>query len=165
MKALPLPVTGGKLRTLQNYINVKSRADFILVMAWLVAAANPRGPYPVLDITGEQGTAKSTLLKILRSLIDPNNAPFRSPPREPRDLYISAGNSWVLTYDNLSYLPDWLSDGLSHLSTEGGFATRELYSDDEERLFNAMRPSTLGAIEQVVKKGDLAERIISLQLN
>jgi len=37
-----------------------------------------RGPYPVLCLAGEQGTGKSTLARLVRSLIDPASAPLRS---------------------------------------------------------------------------------------
>jgi hypothetical protein len=45
-----------------------------------------RGPYPVLALMGEQGSAKSSFATILRSLVDPNTAALRSFPREDRDL-------------------------------------------------------------------------------
>jgi phage/plasmid primase-like uncharacterized protein len=164
---LPVPVAGGSIKTLRKYLNIKKddEDDFRLVIAWLLIALNPRGPYPVLSVTGESGTTKSSLLKILRGLVDPNVAPLRAPPRDERDLFIAANNSHILAYDNLSWLPEWLSDGLSRIATEGSFSTRMLYTDDEERLFNAMRPIMLGAVDDIVVKGDLAERIIALLLS
>ena len=90
---------------MRDFINVKADEDFILVIAWLLAALRDTGPYPVLTVIGEQGSAKSTLMEILRSLIDPNVANLRSPPRDDRDLFIAAGNAHVLAYDNLSGLP------------------------------------------------------------
>ena len=57
-----------------------------------------RGPYPVLAISGEQGTAKSTLVAILRALIDPNASPLRALPREDRELFIQANNGWLLAF-------------------------------------------------------------------
>jgi len=35
---------------------------------------------------------------------------------------IAALNSHVIAYDNLSVIPDWLSDALCVLSTGGGFS-------------------------------------------
>jgi hypothetical protein len=61
-------------------------------------------------LTGEHGTAKSTFARIMRALLDPHTTPLRSPPREDRDLFIAANNGWVIAVDNVSKLPDWLSD-------------------------------------------------------
>ena len=162
MQALPTPVKGS-IEALREFLNVDDDG-FVLAVSWLLAALRERGPYPVLHAQGEAGSAKSTLLKVLRSLIDPNIAMLRAPPREDRDVFIAATNAYVPTFDNLSYLPDWLSDTLARLATGGGFGNRMLYTDDEERLFDAIRPILLGSIENVVIKGDLADRSISLAL-
>ena len=79
----------------------------MLVVAWLLAALRHGGPYPLLAVSGEQGSAKTVLSKILRALIDPNAAPVRTAPREERDLFIAASNGHLLAFDNLSDLPPW----------------------------------------------------------
>jgi hypothetical protein len=89
---------------------------------------------------------------------------LRSLPRGDRDLFISANNGYVLAFDNVSNLPLWLSDSLARLATGGGFGTRELYTDSEETLFDAMRPIILNGIEDFVTRGDLADRVIALGL-
>ena len=93
-------------------------------------------------------------------LVDPNLAPLRSLPREDRDLFIAANNGHVIVFDNVSGLPDWLSDSLCRLATGGGFATRQLYTDGDEVLFDAMRPIILNGIEDFVSRPDLADRTI-----
>ena len=123
-----------------------------------------RGPYPVLALFGEQGTAKSTFAKILRLLIDPNTMPSRAPPREDRDLFIAAVNGHVLVFDNVSDLAEWICDTLCRLSTGGGFTTRQLYTDQDEVLFDATRPVILNGIEEIVNRPDLADRAIFLTL-
>jgi hypothetical protein len=117
-----------------------------------------------LAVNGEQGSAKSTLGRVARALIDPNVAPLRRPPRDERDLMIAARNGWVVALDNLSGIPPSLSDALCTLATGGGFGTRELYSDDEEKLFDAMRPIFLNGIEDVATRPDLLDRSICLTL-
>lgn len=163
MLALPEPKRGGKLSDLRQFINVRPE-DWVLVAGWLVAALRPDRPFPVLVLHGEQGSAKSTTARILRSLIDPNVAPLRSAPRDERDLMITATNGWMICLNNLSSLKTWLSDALCCLSTGGGFATRELHSDDEEVLFNAMRPVMLNGIEELITRSDLLERSIIVHL-
>ncbi|MFO0344702.1 MAG: hypothetical protein ACK503_00395 [Labrys sp. (in: a-proteobacteria)] len=126
MKAMPIPMGGGSIETLRSFLNVQTDADFVLVVAWALACLRNRGPYPVIVLSGEQGSAKSTFSAILRALLDPNTAPLRALPREDRDLFIAASNGHVLAFDNVSGLPAWISDTLCRLATGGGFAVRQL---------------------------------------
>jgi hypothetical protein len=164
MKPMPIPVRGGSIETLRSFLNVQTDADFALVVAWALACLRNRGPYPVIVLSGEQGSAKSTFSAILRSLLDPNTAPLRALPREDRDLFIAASNGHVLAFDNVSGLPAWISDTLCRLATGGGFAVRQLYSDQDEVLFDAARPVILNGIEDIVKRPDLADRAVFLTL-
>lgn len=164
MLPLPAPVEGGSIDALRPFLNVTSDSDFVLAVAWLLAALRDTGPYPLLALAGEQGTAKSTFATTLRSLVDPNSAPLRSSPREDRDLFIAANNGHVIGFDNMSGISPWLSDAMCRLATGGGWATRQLYSDSNEVLFNAMKPIVLNGIEDVVDRPDLADRMISLTL-
>jgi hypothetical protein len=165
MLPLPEPVCNGSLAELRRLINVRDEQDVVLITAWLLAGLRNRGPYPVLALTGEQGSAKSSLAALLRSLVDPNKAPLRTLPREDRDLFIAATNSHVIAIDNVSSLPSWLSDTLCRLSTGGGFATRQLYTDQDEVLLDVIRPIVLTGIEDVVTRGDLADRSILVRLD
>ena len=164
MQALPIPAPGGSVETLRTFLNVHSDTDFVLVVAWALACLRNRGPYPVIVLSGEQGSAKSTFSAILRSLLDPNTAPLRALPREDRDLFIAANNGHVLAFDNVSGLPGWISDTLCRLATGGGFAVRQLYTDQDEVLFDAARPVVLNGIEDIVTRPDLADRAIFLTL-
>jgi hypothetical protein len=78
---------------------------------------------------------------LVRALVDPNVAPVRALPREERELMIAADNGHLLAFDNLSGLPAWLSDALCRLASGGSFVVRKLYTNDEEVLFKAARPS------------------------
>jgi hypothetical protein len=173
MRALPEPVRGGKINELREFLNIGKDGkndgkaddkDFVLTVSFILAAFRERGPYPVLCLAGEHGSAKSTFTAILRRLIDPNSAPLRALPREDRDLFIAANNAHLLAFDNVSRMPDWISDTLCRLATGGGFATRQLYSDQDEALFDAMRPVILNGIEDIVIRPDLADRSVFLNL-
>ena len=164
MKPLPRPVKGGSLKDLADLLNLPDEESRILVISWLLGALRPKGPYPILVLEGEQGSAKSTTARMLRSVIDPFEAAVRSAPRDERDLFISANNSWVLAFDNLSRLHDRLSDAMCRLSTGGGFATRKLYSDDDELILNVTRPIILNGIDHIVERHDLQDRTIIIEL-
>src|ERR1700736_5730358 len=90
--------------------------------------------------------------------------PVRALPREERELMIAANNGHLLAFDNLSALPAWLSDALCRLASGGSFAVRQLYTNDEEVLFKAARPTLLNGIEDVIGRSDLADRAIFLTL-
>jgi hypothetical protein len=164
MLALPEPRQGGSIEALRPMLNLADRNDFVLVVAWLLASLRPVGPYPLLAVSGEQGSAKTVLSKLLRALIDPNTASVRALSREQRELSIAANNGHLLAFDNLSVLPAWLSDALCRLASGGSFALRRLYTDDEEVLFEAARPILLNGIEDVISRADLADRAIFLTL-
>ncbi|MDA1129627.1 MAG: bifunctional DNA primase/polymerase [Chloroflexi bacterium] len=161
MLPIPNPVAGGGIGSLRRFVNV-SDADWPLVLAWVVAALRNIGPYPVMVLNGEHGSAKSTTARVLRRLVDPNKADLRSEPKEPRDLMIAATNCMVVAFDNLSRVSDWLSDALCRLATGGGFSTRTLYENDEEMIFEAQRPVILNGINEIITKPDLLDRAITI---
>jgi hypothetical protein len=163
MLALPMPRRGGRLEDLRRLINCPEDSAFVLLLAWLAAALRGRGPFPLLALLGEQGSAKTTTGRVLKRLLDPRALDVRAEPKETRDLMIAARTNWLLVYDNLSHLPGWLSDALCRLATGGGFGTRELYTDDEEQTFLAMRPAIANGIEDFITRPDLLERSLLLR--
>jgi len=145
------------------FLNIRPE-QWPLVAVWLAAALRPVGPYPLLKLLGEQGSAKTTAARGLRAVVDPNAAPVRAEPRDTRDLMIAANNGWLLVLDNMSAVKPDLSDALCRLATGGGFATRTLYTDEDETIFDAQRPVVLTSIEEVGTRSDLLERSLIVEL-
>jgi hypothetical protein len=104
---------------------------------------------------GRAGVGEVDVLCNTAGALDLNTAPLRALPREDRDLFIAASNGHVLAFDNVSGLPAWISDTLCRLATGGGFAVRQLYSDQNEVLFDAARPVILNGTEEIVTRPDL----------
>jgi hypothetical protein len=159
MRPLPMPIHGGNSEILWKYINLDEPRR-ALCLGCLIAAFCPSGPYPVLAFTGEQGSGKSTAARVTRRLIDPNGADLRAPPHDARDLALTAKNGWYVVLDNVSTIEPWLSDALCRLTTGGGFATRQLYRDDDEVIFESCRPVIVTSIEDVVTRSDLLDRAV-----
>jgi hypothetical protein len=162
MAPLPMPQKDGHLTLLRNLVNVRDDDDFIILVAWLLAALRGKPPYPVLAIAGPAGAAKSTLLRFARDLIDPNKLDPGALPKETRDLAIGATKRFVQAFDNLSGIPAEIADALCRLSTGGGFAIRSLYTDDDEKVFSDTRPVVLAGVEDVAGRHDLADRTCHL---
>lgn len=164
MRPLPEPERGASIDALRSFVNVATDAQFYLVVAWLIAALRPSGPYPMLVINGEQGSGKSSAAEMLRNLCDPSTAPIRAAPRDERDLQIAAYNAHAIAYDNLSGVPEWLSDGLCRIATGAGFATRALHTDRDEMILSAARPISINGIPDLASRPDLADRALTIQL-
>jgi hypothetical protein len=161
---LPEPVPGGSLDPLRDLFNIGSEDDAKILIAWIVAALRPAGPYPVLDLAGEQGSAKSTTARALRSLIDPGEPMIRAAPKQERDLAIAVSNAHALVLDNLSDVQPWLSDALCRFATGGGWACRQLYTDDDQILIDAMKPIMINGIEELALRPDLKDRTLAVVL-
>ncbi|MFI5461454.1 MAG: hypothetical protein ACHRXM_39135, partial [Isosphaerales bacterium] len=160
---LPMPSRDGSIDLLRPYVNLTDR-DFRLLILWMAAALRPAGPYPILALYGQNGSAKSTLAKIVRRLIDPQAHPILAEPRNTRELMVSAVNGWLLVYDNISVIPRWLSDGLCLLATGGALAGYASFTNGERTVIHAQRPVILNGIEEFVRRGDLSDRALFLDL-
>jgi hypothetical protein len=162
---LPLPdPKPGEIRELRRFVNVESEEDFRLFVSLVVSALVPGVPYPIGILVGEQGTAKTTLAKIYRALVDPNVSPTRAMPKSEQDLYVAAMHGWVLSFDNLSGIPAAMADALCRVATGGGFSTRQLYTDLEEVSVHIRRPILLNGIPLSAERPDLLDRSIVLTL-
>ena len=159
MLPLPTPVRGGKIKALRPFLNTTD-FDFTLIVAYLLACLYPRGPYPILILYGEQGAAKTNFLRTLRKLVDPNEVTTSALPRSDRDLFIAAGNTHLLAFENVSKLSDAMSDNFCRLSTGGGLRLRTLFKDLDETLFRGARPIAFEGISNVVTRPDLQDRAL-----
>lgn len=164
MLALRAPERGGSIEELRPLLNLQDDTSWVLLVGCMLGHLRPVGPFPILIVDGEQGSAKSTLGRFVVRCIDPRKPELRRPPRSEHDLVIAAANGWLVAFDNLSGLQPWLSDSLCCLATGGGFSARQLYSDDDERLFDAMRPVLMNGIDQVATRSDLLDRAVHLHL-
>jgi hypothetical protein len=143
MLPLPLPQSGGSIETLRTLVNVRDENDFVLVLAWLLDAFRNKGQHPPLVLSGPEGTAKSTLVAILRALIDPSGTPLGGLPRTERELATLASQAYLLTFDNVSALSIQISNALCRLSTGAG-----------------ARPVIINGTNDVVTRPDLADRCL-----
>lgn len=164
MKSLPKPDLTGVFEDFKQHFHTRNEDDLRLIIGFMVQSLNPSGPYPLLIIQGEQGSAKTTTTNFVKALTDPSSGVNRSLSNSERDLSISAKNNHVMTFDNLSGLSANNSDVLCRFSTGGAFSIRANYTDDEELVFEYKRPVILNGIYDIITKPDLGSRSIIIHL-
>jgi len=167
------PDREGDLTEVKKYVNLKNNKDKILYLTYLVAGLNPTIPRVLLTIYGDQGSAKSTALRVARCIIDPSNAgpnhPSKagnllSPPKDETDLVGKSSRHYCLYFDNLSYCPDWMSDAFARLITGASFSKRKLYTDNDEVTFSEMPLLGMCGITLIAEKPDLLDRLLILEM-
>lgn len=161
--ALPRPLRGGSLDDLRALLNVGDAA-WDLLRGFLLSALMPEMPRPVGLLMGQQGTGKSDATKMLVRLVDPSPALTRSAPRDEQNWQVAASASWVVALDNVSKIPEWLSDAICRASTGEASVTRELYSNSEVSVMSFQRSVLFNTIDAGAFRGDLADRMVRVEL-
>ena len=163
MQAIPTPIGGETLDQLWALINVQVD-DRLMILAWLIECLRSDTPYVLLELVGEQGSAKSTTQEFLKKLIDPNAANLRSAPKRVEDIWIGANNCHVVSLENISFLPPAFQDALCVLATGGAHATRTLYTNKEEAIIQLCKPTIISGIVPNVTAQDLLDRCLHIEL-
>ncbi|KAB2351619.1 ATP-binding protein [Actinomadura rudentiformis] len=160
---LPEPVRGGALDGLRALVNL-TEEDFRLAIGWVVAAYLIEMPHPILFVQGEQGTAKSSLVRTLLALVDPQPAADREAPADKREWAIFSRASWAFSFDNLTEIAPWLSNSLCKGVTGDAVLQRVLHSDEDIAVFSFQRVialTTIGLKHEIA--GDLADRMLMVE--
>lgn len=87
--AMPVPTRSLPIDVLFGLVNLATESR-PLILAVLVASLIPDIPHPIVVLTGEQGTAKSTTARFLVRLIDRSASESRAAPRDITDWIVAA---------------------------------------------------------------------------
>lgn len=158
------PTRGGAVEEILGFLNLRGKEQEVLALVAIITAFIPDIPHPILYLHGEKGSAKTSMFRLVNSLIDPSTEDLLMFPRDINDLAQKLSHHWTCFFDNLSTLTDWQSDILSRAVTGAGFSKRELYTDEGDIIFQIRRVIGLNGINVVATKPDLLDRCILLEL-
>ena len=119
---------------------------------------------PILIPHGQQGSAKSTFQEFIKDLVDPSGALTLAFPKSVAEIVQQLSHNYVAYYDNVSSLPQWISDVLCRAVTGSGFSKRMLYTDDDDFIYKFKRCVGFNGINIAATKPDLLERALILEL-
>lgn len=160
----PLPIDGGNLDDLLEIINIKDQYNKLLLKILIIAGFIPGFSHPVIILHGQRGSAKSTCLRLFKSIVDPSIDDLLAPIKDINILSQIISHHWLTCFDNLSYLSRDMSDSLCRICTGGAVSTRQLYKDDSNIIRQMQNMVALNGINNVVMNPDLFERSIIIEL-
>ena len=163
-KALPEPVRGGSIMELRPFVNVATDDAFFLFVGFMLTVFRPKPPYMVLLVNGAQGSAKSTLTRMVRRILDPGMPEIRPLTDKPEDILIGARFARILAFDNLSGISAKAADTICSLVTGAGFGTRKFFTNLDEVYTEVSASVVLNGIDGLAERGDLADRAVHLEL-
>jgi hypothetical protein len=141
-----------------DLMNVKDQDDRLVEKGYIISLFYPDIPKPISIVEAEHGSAKTTEHELQKKLVDPSGTLTLTFPREISELVQKLSHNYVAYFDNVSKLPDWVSDQLCRASTGSGYSKRELYTDDEDVIYNFIRCTGINGINIAGLRQDLLDR-------
>lgn len=165
--AVPEEVSSGDLSKLDKYLNMADESK-ILILGWLTfSLAQPKveiSKFPILVLSGSQGTGKTVMSKLLLKFADPGSIGVRTFPSNQKDLAIACQSSHVLAYDNLRFLSPVMADALCIAATGGSITVRQLYTDADVMAIRLHGAVILNGLHPFINQSDLAQRCLTIEL-
>ncbi len=167
-KAMVMPAEKGDLNLLKKYLNLHA-TSVVLLVAWITyTLAHPKAPsskYPILVLSGNEGSGKSSLCKnVLIRLIDPSAIGVQVFPLNAKDLAIASQTAHMLCYDNIRGFKHNMADMLCIAATGGTITTRQLYTDADQQAISLHAAIVLNGIHSFIDTPDLSQRCLSIHL-
>lgn len=155
-----IPERDGDIKDLLGFVNITDEAQQCLLLSYLVNCFIPGVPKPPAHINGEKGSGKTTVSRLIKTMVDPSNIDTISLPSNRNELMLQLAQTYMPVYDNQVALMQWQSNLMCCAATGGGMSKRELNTDAGEIIFRFTRPVIMNGINGVAQESDLLDRCI-----
>lgn len=140
-------------------LNIKDDEDNnLLFKVYIIALFYPGIQHPALILYGKKGTAKSTLMELIKMLVDPSVIRTLAFSTNIESMVQKLAHNYICYFDNVSKINESISDILCRAVTGSGFSKRELFTNDEDIIYNFKRCIGINGINLGATKSDLVDR-------
>lgn len=145
-------------------IRANDEESKLILQVYIISLLIPDIQKPVLMLHGSEGSAKSSLQEMIKMIVDPSAVKTFSFPRDINELQQQLNHNYVVFFDNISIIKDHISDELCRAVTGSGSLRRQLYTDDDDMIFNFKRCIGFNGINLGATKADLLDRGLIIEL-
>lgn len=146
---------------------------------WMISLLFNQPPYPIVGPTGPEGSGKTMLLKMIKSLVDPKedtNAPamqkrtesllteLETDEKKTDDVNLTIYKNYFTVFDNVTKVPAKLMDILCRWVTGMNFSKRILFTTMETVELGGQRPLAITGIVNSIRNPDLISRIFNPEM-
>ncbi len=151
---------------IEKHFNLKNKNEKKLFSLYLISCFWGLSiSHPVLFLSAEQGSGKSTFLRKLERLIDPKTIDLPGLPHGKDGLELRMSNSYFVALDNLSYISRNTSDLIARIVTGGSSTKRALYENTKEVSVDVKGILAINSVSMIFKEPDVLDRMLILSLS
>lgn len=143
--------------------NVEEDDDILLLKVYIVSLFIPEIAHVILLSHGEKGSAKSTLQKLIKLLVDPSKPVLLTVHNDRNEFIQQCWQNYVVYYDNLKRTPEWLSDEACKAVTGVGSSKRKLFTDSETIVYEYKRCLGFNGINVILTEPDALDRSLMIE--
>lgn len=147
-----------------NLTNVKDKKHRQLVKVYIATLVIPEIAHVILSTHGSKGSAKSFLLRLIKMLIDPSKPVLLTLHKDIAQFTQQVSHNYLPFYDNIKYISQALSDEICKAVTGIGSTKRELYTDDEDIVYEYKHCPSLNGINVALTESDVLDRGLMIEL-
>ena len=150
---------------LTKLTNIKDDKTKLLVKVSLMTYFIPDIPHVIMLVHGSKGSAKSTFLRMLKDIVEPAKPPLFTLHYKSEEFIQQLAHNYFSAFDNIKYVPKWLSDEVCKAVTGIGQTKREIYTVDNDKVYEYKHCLIFNGINLAFSEPDVLDRSILIYLN
>lgn len=150
---------------IHKHFNLKNeRQEKLLILYLITSFWGMQINHPLLILTGEKSSSKSTTMRKLEKLIDPKTSDLCGMPKGSDGLELRLSSTYFVALDNLSNISRNVSDTIARAVTGGSVTKRALYHNTKEIVLDIKALVAINGVSLVARESDLLDRSLILEL-